>query len=160
MKMEDTKFMTAKEKGTVLKAWERFMVAMETGKESEGLFRLFTKGLYNHLIMNCSFIAHYDRSGFFRHYLTEPEMTFEFLRQFDNRGPCQSVEYGMDYWARNGNDACREYYDINQEMVRIASEHIPAIQARLQKHQEGLDVTRAKALLGKHGYSLETGGVK
>lgn len=154
-KQSDAKFMSAEEKEAVLKSWERFIRAMAEGKSEDDLIRLFSQGLYNHLIQHCSFIAHYNRAGFFQHYFAEPEMTLKFLRQFDGRGPCLSVEYGMDYWIRNGNDVCREYYDINQEMVCIATEHIPVIQARLQKSQESLDVARATALLGKHGYNLE-----
>ena len=146
------------EKEVALKSWERLMHALAGGKNAEELFRMFTEALYKHLTLHCSFIAHYNRAGFFQHYFEEPEMTLKFLSQFDGRGPCLSVEYGMDYWIRNGNDVCQDYYDINQEMVRIATEHVPAIQARLQKSQEGLDVARAKALLAKHGHSLNIGG--
>jgi len=71
--MKDVKFMTAKEKEAVLKAWERFMRAMAGGKTAEELSRMFTEALYHHLIQHCSFIAHYNRAGFFQHYFEEPE---------------------------------------------------------------------------------------
>lgn len=121
--MKDAKFMTAKEKGVVLKAWVLFMRPMAGGKGAEELVRLFTDAIYKHLTLHCSFIAHYNRAGFFQHYFAEPEMTLKFLSQFDGRGPCQSVEYGLDYWIRNGNDVSSEYYDINQELVRRYGTH-------------------------------------
>lgn len=155
--MKDAKFMSAKEKEIVLKAWERFMRGLAGGKAGEELSRIFTEALYHHLIQHCSFIAHYNRGGFFQHYFDRQEMTLKFLSQFDGRGPCLSVEYGMDYWIRRGNDVCREYYDINAEMVRIAMGFIPGIQERLGKSQETRDLALAKALLGKHGFSLEIG---
>ena len=156
-KFKDVRFMSAKEKETVLASWERFIRKMSEGKSQEELFRMFSEAIYKHLTLHCSFIAHYDRAGFFQHYFAEPEMALRFLSQFDGRGPCLSVEYGMDYWIRNGNDVCQDYYDINQEMVRIAAAFIPDIQARLQKSQETLDVARAKALLSKHGHALNIG---
>jgi len=150
-KLSDARFMSAKEKEVALKSWERFIRAMAEGKRDENLFRLFSKGLYNHLIQHCSFIAHYDRAGFFQHYFAEPEMTLKFLSQFDGRGPCLSVEYGMDYWVRNGNDVCQEYYDINQEMVGIATAFIPDLVLRMENMAKERDLAQAKALQAKWG---------
>ena len=55
-KFKDTKFMSAEEKEKVLKNWERFIARFQ-GK-------CFTKRLYDHLHLHCSFIAHYNRLGF------------------------------------------------------------------------------------------------
>lgn len=65
---KDTKFMTAKEKQTVIRAWERFL---KNGCKPND----FTKALYHHLINHCSFIAHYDLGGFYSTYFSEPEDT-------------------------------------------------------------------------------------
>lgn len=107
----------------------------------------FTKNLYNHLIQHCSFIAHYDINGFYSTYFEEGDDTVRFLSQFDDRnGMPKSVEYGMTYWITD-----EEYYDINCEMVRIASKYIPALKKKAENEQRELDVTRAKLLLAKHG---------
>ena len=139
-KMQDTKFMSAQEKQKVLHRWELFL---KSGLSKDK----FTKNLYNHLIMNCSFIAHYDIHGFYATYFEEAEDTVRFLSQFDNRNGIQkSVEYGMIYWYTN----C-DYNDINSEMCRIASKYIPTLIAKARDSQREMDILRAKALLAKHG---------
>ena len=57
-------------------------------------FAHFTKRLYEHLHLHCSFIAHYNRLGFYAEYFERGEDTARFLSQFDSRGDCRSVEYG------------------------------------------------------------------
>ena len=109
VKMQDTKFVSAQEKEKVLRQWELFL---KSGLSKDK----FTKALYNHLIMHCSFIAHYDIHGFYSTYFEEGEDTVNFLSQFDNRnGIPMSVEYGMIYWY-TGPD----YNDINSAMCRVA----------------------------------------
>ena len=84
------KFMSMEEKHTVLKAWERFLRG--------GLkWTQFTKALYHHLNQHCSFIAHYNRASFYSVYFERPTSIRTFLSQFDNRGPCKSVEYGWNW---------------------------------------------------------------
>src|SRR5437867_6119728 len=54
----DARFMSAREKDLALKAWVRFL--------KHGLrFADFSDRLYRHLTLHASFIAHYDRAGFF-----------------------------------------------------------------------------------------------
>jgi len=128
---QDAKFMTAKEKQRVLRAWERFL--------KNGLqFQHFTKALYNHLIQHCSFIAHYDRHGFFRTYFVNPEDTKGFLDQFDRSKGCVSVEYGDNYWIRDSNSVCKEYYDINNAMVDVLEPLLPEILRKL--NEQGLEI--------------------
>ena len=75
--------MSAAQKTTVLRAWIRFL--------KSGLrFDQFTKALYDHLIQHCSFIAHYNRAGFYSHYFEAGDSTAFFLSQFDSRGHCSS----------------------------------------------------------------------
>lgn len=143
--MKDAEFMTADEKRKVLRQWERFLKCGCTRET-------FTKSLYDHLIQQCSFIAHYDRQGFYATYFQEPEDTIHFLRQFDNRnGIPKSIEYGMTYWYTDA-----DYNDINAEMCRIASRYIPDLVRKCQTEQEDRDIRRARALMAKHGiYTLK-----
>jgi len=134
----DTEFMTAQEKATVLRAWARFL---RGGLREEQ----FSKALYHHLTLHCSFIAHYDRAGFYATYFVRPETVRDFFTQFDNRGPCLSVEYGMDYW-KNG-----EYADLASAMIAEASPLIPAIVESANRAEREADLTLAKSLLAKHG---------
>ena len=144
---KSVRFMTAGEKWLVLSSWKRFL---RNGLRQED----FTERLYKHLTLHCSFIARYSRSGFYQHYFTEPEMALKFLSQFDQSGPCLSVEYGGDYWLRNGNDVSREYYDINGMMVHVGTLFIPGLQAKLKEVQKESDLARAKVLLERHGHRI------
>jgi len=138
--MKDTKFMTANEKERVLKQWERFL--------SGGLkWEQFNKPLYHHLIQHCSFIAHYDRAGFYSTYFESGDDIVVFLSQFDNRnGVPDSVEYGMKYWYLGG-----DYNDINSEMCRIAAKYIPKLIERARQKQKNRDIGQARTLLAKYG---------
>jgi len=141
--MKDVQFMTAKEKEKVLKQWNLFM-------KSECAREKFTKSIYNHLSLHCSFIAHYDINGFYSTYFTEPENTLRFLTQFDTRnGIPRSIEYGWIIWYTDP-----DYNDINSEMCRIATQYIPAMEEKLKEIQKNLDIARAAQLLGKHGLTL------
>ena len=142
--LHDSKFMPAAEKSKVLKHWEMFL---RSGLEKDK----FTKLLYHHLIQHCSFIAHYDIHGFYAAYFESGDDTVRFLSQFDDsNGMSKSVEYGMTYWLTD-----EEYYDINSEMVRIASKYIPILIQQAKNQQRAADITRAKALLAKHGMKVD-----
>jgi len=146
--MRDVKFMTAAEKETVLRAWKRFVKAVATGT-MEQRRNAFTKALYHHLSQHCSFIAHYDRGGFFATYFGEPEDTAHFFTQFDRAKGCVSVEYGMTYWFTD-----QDYSDINNAIVDAAKPYLDRIYQQAQGGQRDLDVARASALLAKHGMAL------
>jgi len=142
--LHDSKFMLAAEKRKVLRHWELFL---KSGLQREK----FTKPLYEHLINHCSFIAHYDRWGFYSTYFENGDDTVAFLSQFDDRkGIPKSIEYGMTYWLTG-----EEYYDINSEMVRTASKYIPVLIQQAKNRQKESDVAQARALLAKHGVDLE-----
>lgn len=143
-RIKDVTFMTAEEKQKVLRHWRQFL---QSGLSKDK----FTKDLYHHLTLHCSFIAHYDLHGFYATYFKEGEDTVRFLSQFDNRnGIPKSVEYGMTYWY-TGSD----YNDINSAMCQIASRYIPALVEKARQEQTQLDIMRATALLAKHGISLD-----
>jgi hypothetical protein len=98
----------------VLKAWVRFL---KNGLRGED----FSDRLYKHLTLHCSFIAHYNRAGFYTTYFENGEDTTRFLSQFDKRGECRSVEYGGSWWL-NG-----DYEDLTRAMIEEASRYIPAL---------------------------------
>ncbi len=99
---------TAREKELVLRAWVRFLKG--------GLrFGGFSRRLYEHLHLHCQFIAHYDRAGFKGTYFECGEDFVRFLSQFDGRGECRSVEYGMTLWL-NG-----DYGDLAKAMIEEAA---------------------------------------
>ena len=138
--MKDVKFMTAQEKEKVLRNWESFLKSGCSKAQ-------FTKALYHHLTMHCSFIAHYDINGFYSTYFDEGEDTAHFLSQFDNsNGIPKSVEYGMIYWYTDS-----DYNDLNSEMCRVASKYIPVLTKVARLKQVKDDTARARMLLAKHG---------
>jgi hypothetical protein len=151
MTFTNAEFMTANQKKLVLGIWTRFVAAMANGKTGEELFAFFKQPLYHHLIQHCSFIAHYNRLGFFETYFSEPEDAIRFFSQFDPDSLQISVEYGESWWVRGGNGTQAPYHDINQAMCEAVRPHLWAIKLQSKAKQEGLDVARANALLAKHG---------
>ena len=138
----DVRFMSAAQKTTILRAWVRFL---KSGLDCEQ----FTKALYNHLIQHCSFIAHYDRAGFYSYYFEAGDSTARFLSQFDSRGTCSSVEYGGNYWLSG------DYEDINRAMIAEGEAIVPSLLGTARRKQEAADIATAAALLAKHGISAE-----
>ena len=121
----DVEFMTAKEKELVLKQWRTFL---KHGCKWEH----FTTRLYDHLIQHCSFIAHYNRHGFYDVYFTSVDGRRKFFSQFDLNQGGASVEYGGISWRTR-----EEYADINGEMCR---HYMPAPDPFVLKLQEcGVD---------------------
>ena len=150
--MKDTEFMTAKEKELVLKQWETFL---RHGCQ----WKHFTKRLYDHLTLHCSFIAHYDRWGFYCWYFGSGDHRANFFSQFDARNatvnargeviaPPKSFEYGMTYWAEG------DYADLNLAMIEVATKYIPVLLEEAQDQQRKADIRTARLLLAKHGITL------
>jgi hypothetical protein len=139
----DAEFMSAREKELVLKAWVRFL--------KRGLrFEDFSRRLYEHLHLHCQFIAHYDRAGFYRTYFENGEDTVRFLSQFDKRGECRSIEYGMMSWLEG------EYEDLARAMIEEASAYIPELSGKAQARQRKADIAEAQRLLAKHGLEFHS----
>src|SRR5947209_8981280 len=89
---KDERFMSAQEKHRVLRAWERFL---KSGCEKAQ----FTEALYEHLVQHCSFIAHYDRDGFYSVYFGRNDDNLcRFFDQFDPAKPGISAEYLSTHW--------------------------------------------------------------
>ncbi len=119
----DAQYMTAQQKRRVLGDWVRFF-------KNGATFKRFTKRLYEHLTLHCSYIAHFNRHGFFDTYFGNPEGLQHFLDQFDRSKGCVSTEYGMTYWIRDGNDVSAEYYDLNNALVDAIADMLPALRER------------------------------
>jgi hypothetical protein len=120
----DARFMTAADKRSVLAQWTRFLRALDRSYGDKArCFRAFPDALYTHLIQHCSFIAHYNRLGFFQTYFEEPAATARFLRQFDAAAnpEGQSAEYGESWWLAG------DYADLNAAMREEAAPFLPAI---------------------------------
>lgn len=121
--MKDTIFMTATEKEKVLKRFKTFvskltedkgeMVTDRHGNRMPKLYRFFTKALYEHLHLQCGFIAHYNRWGFFCEYFTDPTGIVRFTEHFTGDG----FNYIYD----------QEYGDINGAMKDVMKEHSKAL---------------------------------
>ena len=116
----DVEFMTATDKASVLRDWDRFL-------ESGFKRNYFTKRLYNHLIQHCSFIAHYNQDGFYSVYFGEKGNTGKFIDQFTSG---VSAEYGMDYWLRG------DYDDINPAMCGVMRKYAPALKKSIDGANE------------------------
>ena len=93
----DTQFMSAAAKRHVFRHWSEFLRTLAAGGANrDRWFQKFSKALYDHLIQHCSFIAHYDRGGFFHTYFATGDGIRRFGRQFDRTANPNgvSVEYG------------------------------------------------------------------
>lgn len=125
----DSKFMRAKEKELVFKNWKSFL---RHGLKKEH----FTKRLYEHLHLNCGFIAHYSRSGFYSTFFENGQDTERFFEHF-----CR-------YTAQNYG-AYREYDDLNtamrQEFQKYKSSILSKTQSDISKKLDLLEASVQQA---------------
>lgn len=141
MEFKDTKFLSAREKEKVLKAWRQFL---KSGLEPTK----FTNGLYEHLIQHCAFIAHFDRWTFYNVYFSEPEDTIKFFSQFDKEKGNEAIEYGATWWLQG------DYKDINEAMIEVFEEYKKEIYDMLNKKLLQVRVGRARQALKDLGFDL------
>lgn len=131
----DNRFTSAAKQHRIIHQWQRFLQTLaESYSDKERLRRAFTKLLYSHLINRCSFIAHWDRQGFFDYYFMTPMATRQFIGQFDSwRNPDGiSAEFGFTYWIndsedRHVNDAMR--ITLNPQLVQRIEEQLQSAEA-------------------------------
>jgi hypothetical protein len=135
---KDVQFMSAKEKELVLAQWKRFM-------ERGFGFEHFTDRIYKHLTLHCSFIAHFNRNGFYSTYFENPEATIRFLNQFDSDLGLRSAEYGSTWWLEG------DYADINRAMCEVVDAIKGRLYSELTQKVRGRDLALASQLLAKHG---------
>jgi hypothetical protein len=145
---KDSQFMTSRDKELVLVQWKRFV-------EGGFSFEHFTDRIYKHLSLHASFIAHFDRRGFFSTYFEDPEATTKFLNQFDSDYGFRSVEYGSTWWLDG------DYADINRAMCSVVEANKERLYEQLRRKVRGRDLAIASKLLEKHGihYLLPRQGV-
>lgn len=119
----DAKFMDARQKELTLKMWIRFI-------DSGFSERDFTKRLYDHLTLHCTFIAHYNRHEFYYTYFNNVMSAIKFFNQFDTEiNPYHnSVELGMNIWYTNS-----EYNDINSAMCDYVTENRDTLYSNIEK---------------------------
>lgn len=155
---KDVEFMTAKEKELVLKAWKNFLnklleskgeVYEDRGSSFPILYRSFTERLYSHLHLECSFIAHYDKHGFFQTYFADPEDSLNFFQQFDKDKNNLSFEYGGRMWL-----TYEPYNDINQAMCNEFEKVKRSIYKKLKaeaKADKLIEIKRLEAEVAEMG---------
>jgi hypothetical protein len=137
----DEKFMSAAEKQLVLQAWITFL---KHGCQREH----FTERLYQHITLHCSFIAHYDRRGFYDVYFARPNSeTIRFLDQFDPNKSGHSAEMGDTFWLAPHVSAV----DLNEAMRAAAGPYIPRLRLQAEEAERQSDLTVAAAILAKYG---------
>lgn len=117
---KDHKFMSAYAKRNVLRDWILFIRSCFKWGE-------FTDALYQHLILHCSFIAHYNRMGFYETYFKNSDMILQFLLQFDEEDGCESIEYGGCGWRRSEAAA-----DLNEAMIEVIMPALPLLRSIIQ----------------------------
>ena len=120
---KDVRFMTAADKGKVLRQWVAFL-------KSGFAATRFMKSLYEHLTSHADFICHFTISGFHEVYFRDPAATQRFMDQFDRSKGCLSVEYGGAGWLNH-----EDYRDINGAMVEAATELLPELRRMLRERE-------------------------
>jgi len=157
---KDEQFVSAKDKQLILKDWIRFCKSISEGDQFVEFvdkygntlpvaFKYFTDRLYKHLSLHCSFIAHYNRYGFYQTYFDEGENVEKFFKQFDEGAECVSVEYGGTYWRTGQTE------DLNKALVAEAKPFLKKIYVVSGRAQRAQDIGQAQVLLAKHGISIK-----
>ena len=136
---KDVEFLSAKDKSIILKQWITFI---KNGFKKEH----FTDRLYKHLILHCSFIAHFNRDSFYSLYFKNSTKTKDFVSQFDIDKGYVSTEYGSPTWA-----LADDYHDINSSMVLEMSPYKEQIYIKASALERTTDLATARSLLLKHG---------
>ena len=137
----DVQFMTAAQKHSVLRVWKTFL---RHGCQEKH----FTRAIYQHLTLHCSFIAHFSKGGFYGVYFTTGDAALKFFGQFDPDGRGISVEYGDCHWLSG------DYEDINGAMREAVRPYLVWLRQRFSRAQEERDLALATALAAKHGRRL------
>ena len=135
--MKDGKYLTAKQKEQIAKAWERF-IASGLKKEK------FTKALYQHLHLSF-FIAHYNIHGFYDARFDDPTVRTETFNRIINAEPWYfSDENASECGDLNRaiRDVAVRYYD--QVKSQAAVDEIRRLEFTVQAAQSRI------AILKKH----------
>lgn len=121
--MKNGKYLTAKEKENIAKAFERFV--------KNGFKRTqFTKALYNHLHLYFGFIAHFDIDGFYSARFQNPQGRVQTFQSILNAGP----------WTyKDGNTSGNA--DLNEAILKTVQGYSDEVgKAAKAEHAENLAV--------------------
>ncbi len=98
MEYKDTEFMSVKEKELTTKQFKNFVKKLSTSGWGNETQKSFTKRVYEHLHLNCGFIAHYDISGFYNTYFNgDLDDYLRFSEAFIEDGEIKPYQYTQDY---------------------------------------------------------------
>ncbi len=143
-KLSDEQFMSAAEKQKVLRAWKRFLKGGCTKSQ-------FTEDLYHHLSQHCSFIAHFNRHGFYDFYFDGPSPdVLRFLDQFDPNQPGISAEYGTTHWLSSHSTGA----DLNHAMRKTAWPHVQTLRKKFAERIRQRDIGAASRVLARYGLTV------
>jgi hypothetical protein len=144
---QDEQFMSAAEKQLVLKAWTIFL---RHGCRLEH----FSERLYHHLSLHCSFIAHFNRHGFYEFYFSVPfDHTYSFLDQFDPGKAGIAAELGELYWLMDRATGS----DLNHAMREVAGPYVAKLRYQFSESERRTDLAAASLLAAKYGMRLADG---
>jgi hypothetical protein len=144
----DEPFMSGNEKKVVLNAWTRFL-------KNGCTFHDFTDALYRHLTLHCSFIAHYNRLGFYEFYFATPgSSAIRFIDQFDPAKPGISAEIGMTYWLNGPTGA-----DLNRAMRQASAPYTSKLRELFLLDRKQRDLAQAMAIAARYGMVLSDGEI-
>lgn len=137
----EERFLSAAQKRKILEAWKCFLKS-GCGKTQ------FTADLYDHLSQHCSFIAHFDRHGFYAFYFERitPEL-FRFFDQFDPALPGLSAEYNTTHWLSEHNTGA----DLNDAMRETAGPYLDALRQRFEEDRRQGEINAANKILSRYG---------
>jgi hypothetical protein len=140
----DEQFMSVAEKRKVIGAWIRFL-------KNGCVKSQFTESLYHHLSQHCSFIAHFDRFGFYDFYFARitPHL-FRFLNQFDPELPGVSAEYGTTHWLSEDNTGG----DLNRAMREAARPYLQGLRQKSEEIRRQSDIGAAARVLAQYGLAV------
>lgn len=134
----ETEFMTSAQQERAFKTFKKVIDNRDSS--------LIDKNLYSHLHLHCSFIAHYNIHGF-RETYSGIEGFREFVEHFDLNNP-KTVNW-RNWWIRG------DYEELNTDMARFVTAKAPTIYAELDAKKRNAELALARALLQKHGVSIE-----
>lgn len=147
-KFSDSDFLSARDKYLVYTKYRSFLDSLKKeyekprevhGRIHSAPFFRFHERLYEHLHLECGFIAHNNREGFYHTYFEDPEDTIHFI----------------DHMKKAEEHCNKEFTDINEalaeETKRQAQQLNQAMSMRIKKR----DIETARSLLKRHGLKIK-----